>query len=245
MNESQQLANILNDRMVNKKGGANQRLAIMLGWLTKDKAQPIKANIPNKDRSIYAQDKYKFFLEAPFEISNKCCKIFKKAPLADYGRQEKKYPITAEMADESQLRTQKWLQHGCNMFDSKTPKSKPMSFWTENDVLTYIVENDLQICSVYGDIIEDFGDQLDGQFNLADYGITEKQKIYKCTGCHRTGCMLCGFGVHLEQEPNRFQKLKETHEPMYKLLDIVKNNGVTFREAIEWTNKHGNMNIKL
>lgn len=57
--------------------------------------------------------------------------------------------------------------------------------------------------------------------------------------------MLCGFGCHLDKSPNRFELLKETHPGMYKLLDVVKNNGVTMREAIEWINQHGNMNIKL
>ena len=31
------------------------------------------------------------------------------------------------------------------------------------------------------------------------------------TGCQRTGCMFCGYGCHLEKEPNRFQRMKETH----------------------------------
>lgn len=57
--------------------------------------------------------------------------------------------------------------------------------------------------------------------------------------------MLCGFGCHLEKSPNRFEQLKVTHPGVYGLLDKCKNNGVTFREAIEWTNEHGNMNIKL
>jgi len=128
----------------------------------------------------------------------------------------------------------------------KNPISNPMSFWTENDVLEYIVRTGIEICSVYEDIVEDYDKQIDGQMCLADYGFGEKKCKYKCTGCKRTGCMLCGFGAHLEKPgEGRFEKLKDTHPKMLSLLDTCKNNGVTFREAIEWTNEHGNLNIRL
>ncbi len=195
--------------------------------------------------TMYDKSRYKFFLDAPFELSNKCCSIMKKSPMHKYAKDTGRVPITAQMADESQLRTQKWLKYGCNAFDSKSPMSNPMSFWTENDVLEYIVKNKIKICSVYGDVVEDFGNQLEGQMSLGDFGLYDERKKYKCTGCKRTGCMLCGFGCHLEKSPNRFEMLKETHPGMYKLLDIVKNNGVTMRQAIEWTNEHGNMDMKL
>ena len=42
----------------------------------------------------------------------------------------------------------------------------------------------------------------------------------------------------------RFVELKETHPKMYRLLDISKNNGYTMREAIDWINEHGNLDIK-
>lgn len=244
---SEELASILNRKMVNKEDGNNQRLAIVLGMLTKDKNEPIKANLTSKDnKSDFSKEKYRFFLEAPFEISDMCCKVMKKKPAHDYAKNTKRMPITAQMAEESQLRAQKWSQNGCNAFDLKNPISNPMAFWTEQDILAYIVLNDLEICSVYGDIVEDYGDEIDGQMCLADYGIGEKNRKFKCTGCRRTGCMLCGFGCHLEKDgESRFQKLHKTHPKMYALLDIVKNNGVTFREAIEWTNEHGNLKILL
>ena len=49
--------------------------------------------------------------------------------------------MTAEMAEESRLRTQEWLKNGCNGFDMKEPKSMPMSFWTEQDIYIYISKN--------------------------------------------------------------------------------------------------------
>lgn len=241
----QGLASLLNDRMVNRKGGNNQRLAIMMGILTKDKKQPIKANIPDEDRSNYSLEKYKFLLDAPFEISNKCCNVMKKDPLHKYVKQTGRYFMTAEMASESRLRTQKWLQNGCNGFHLRIPKSTPMAFWTEQDVLLYIRENNLRICEVYGNVVTE--DESIGQGNLSDFGLFDLERpSLKTTGCSRTGCMLCGFGCHLEKPgEGRFELLKQTHPKMYALLDVVKNNGVTMREAIEWVNEHGNLNIKL
>lgn len=105
------------------------------------------------------------------------------------------------MASESRLRTQQWLNNGCNGFDMKSPISNPMAFWTEQDVLQYIVENNLKIASVYGDVITDYAamGQVDNQLSLTDLGILEEKPILKTTGCQRTGCMFCGYGCHLEK----------------------------------------------
>ena len=239
---SEELANLLNERMTGRQGGNNQRLAIMLGWYTREKT--IKANIPDKDRSQFSQERWKFFLDAPFEISNKCCTIMKKNPSHDYNKKTGRHPMLASMADESRLRMQKWLENGCNGFHLKEPVSNPMSFWTEQDVLQYIYEHNLPICSVYGDVVEDYEAEgmIDGQMSLLE----NKKTIYKTTGCNRTGCVLCSFGAHCEKKgEGRFERLKGTHPKFYELLDICKNNGVTYRESIEWTNEHLDPNHQI
>ena len=238
--ELEELENLLEKQTKKARPGSLRRTAMIMGMLTKD--CEIKANIPDNDRSMFSMEKYKFFLESPFEISSKCCDVMKKKPIKQYAKETGRQPITAQMASESRLRTQKWLQHGCNAFEAKNPISNPMSFWTEQDVLKYIKENNLPICSVYGEIVEDYGEQIPGQLTLEGCGIEKK---YTTTGCKRTGCMLCGFGCHLEKSPNRFEMLKETHPQMYGLLDLIKNNGYTMRQAIEWINEHGNMDIRL
>lgn len=240
--------------MVNREGGNNRRLAIMLGMLTKDKNHPIQANIPRKNRSNFSQEKYKFFLDAPFEISNRCCNEMKKNPAHRYHKETGRNPIIATMASESRLRTQKWLENGCNGFNLTIPTSNPMSFWTEQDVLLYIKLNNLPICSVYGDIVYDYesADMVEGQMTISDMQGFEDCELFdaqrpklKTTGCDRTGCVLCGFGCHLEKEgEGRFERLKETHEGLYNLLDICENNGITYRQAIDWVNEHGNLNIR-
>lgn len=197
--------------------------------------------LTNEYSRRYDKSRWLFMIDAPFNTSKECCTVMKKAPLHDYQKRTGRNPMTGTMASESMLRESQWRRYGCNMYDAKNPISNPMAFWTDQDVLQYILENNVKICSVYGDIVEDYGKNVVGQLSL--FG-TSKQ--LKTTGCERTGCMLCGFGCHIEKNPNRFEQLKETHPGMYKMLDVVKNNGVTMREAIEWMNEHGkNVDIKL
>ena len=198
---------------------------------------------------MYDRSRYLFMLEAPFEVSNMCCKVMKKAPVHAYSKETGRKPITAQMADESRLRTSKWLQNRCNAFEAKHPISNPMSFWTEQDVLLYVKENDIPLASVYGDIVVDYFamDQCDNQMSLSDYGISENETpILKTTGCERTGCMFCGYGCHLEKSPNRFERMKQTHPKIYDYIMRSKSDGgLGYKEIIEWINKNGNMNIKF
>lgn len=105
--------------------------------------------------SFHVSEKWKYMIDAPFKISDKCCDKLKKDPLKRYEKETGRIPIIATMACESKQRERQYLETGCNAFDGKRPMSKPMSIWTEQDVLRYIKENNLTIASVYGDIIED------------------------------------------------------------------------------------------
>ena len=154
--------------------------------------------------------KWKPLLDVDFRLSANCCGVMKKSPIKAHAKKTGKHPITAQMATESRLRTQKWLQYGCNGFGMKNPKSNPMSFWTEQDVLQYIKQNGIPIASVYGDIV--YKDESGFEYNDS---LTNDGKLYT-TGCNRTGCIFCAFGCHLEQEPSRFQRLKETHPRQYE-----------------------------
>ena len=87
---------------------------------------------------MYDRSRYKFFLDAPFEISSMCCKVMKKGPIHSYAKKTGRKPITAQMASESKVRTQQWIKNGCNGFEMKSPISNPMAFWTDQDVLLYI-----------------------------------------------------------------------------------------------------------
>lgn len=104
----------------------------------------------NGNKSIYNKEKYAPLLNVDFNISDRCCNVMKKKPAHEYSKITGKMPMTAQMAEESQLREQQWLRNGCNGFEMKSPISNPMSFWTEQDVLQYIRQNKLPISKVYG-----------------------------------------------------------------------------------------------
>ena len=149
----------------------------------------------------YDFSKWKPLLDMDFKMSHLCCNEMKKKPL----KQLDKKPIVATMTEESMLRQTAWLRTGCNAFDGGI--SKPMSFWLEQDILSYIKKHDLPIASVYGDIVSR---AYDGNF----YENTLCDCVAKLctTGCHRTGCVYCGFGAHRD---DRYVNLKRTHPRQY------------------------------
>lgn len=178
-------------------------------------------------RSKFTQNKWRFLLDSDFEVSEKCCYHTKKAPSKKYEKETGRKPLIATMACESMTREAAWMKKGCNAFDAPRPTSQPMSFWTEQDVLHYIKKYDVPYCSVYGDIQVkqkvDNDKVFEGQMNIIDYlGCYEPEDTLETTGCDRTGCIFCMFGCHLEKEPNRFQRLKQTHPRQY---DFCINGG--------------------
>ena len=164
-------------------------------------------------KSFFNIEKYAPLLNTDFYISDQCCSIMKKSPAKYFAKQSGKKPITAQMAAESKQRESQWIKKGCNAFETKSPMSNPMSFWTEQDVLQYIKQYNIPICSVYGDIV--YAEDPE-QMRIEDYGIDCGTEKLTTTGCDRTGCIFCGFGCHLEKEPSRFQRLKETHPRQYE-----------------------------
>ena len=145
--------------------------------------------------SKFNKGKWEFLLDAPFKISEQCCDELKKKPMKDFNKKSGKVPFIATMASEGGVRKEAYLKTGCNAYN--IGKSQPMGFWTEQDILEYIVKNDLEICSVYGDIIKN------------DKG------LYETTGEKRTGSIWCMLGINYDKEPNRFQRLKITHPNLY------------------------------
>lgn len=169
----------------------------------------------------FDKKKWFFLTEAPFDIDDACCHVMKKKPTKQYNKRTGRKAIIGTMASESQQRKKNWIRQGCNAFEKKEPTSQPLSFWTEQDILHYIKKYNVPYCSVYGDIVIDQkvdGENiLEGQMNVIDYlGCYEEGDRLTTTGCNRTGCIFCMFGCHLEKEPNRFQKLKQTHPRQYE-----------------------------
>lgn len=153
--------------------------------------------------------KYNPLICADFACSDKCCEKIKEKPLEKYEKKTGKVPIVGTMASESKKRETAWLRTGCNSFDVARPMSKPLSFWTTQDILQYIKINNIPIASVYGNV--EF-EENDEQTRIALECGWDKLCT---TGCERTGCIFCGFGAHLEKGETRFERLKRTHPKQY------------------------------
>jgi 3'-phosphoadenosine 5'-phosphosulfate sulfotransferase (PAPS reductase)/FAD synthetase len=166
------------------------------GW-AKDRLAGVNADgTPSKWRETHYK-KWAFLLNAPYKISANCCGIMKESPLEKYERQSGKHPMVGTMAVESERRRQAWFKTGCNNFNGKHPVSKPLSFWTNDDVLRYIRETGLPIASVYGDIVKESKGRL------------------STTGEQRTGCVFCPVGCHRDKI-NRFQRLAVSHPKLHE-----------------------------
>lgn len=150
-------------------------------------------------------EKWKFLIDSPFLISDKCCEVMKKRPFKKYEKESGNMPFVGVMASESELRMQSWKRYGCNAFELKRPQSRPLMPWTEEDIYEYIKEFNIQISDIYS------------------------------MGYKRTGCMFCGFGIHLEKE-SRFEKLKNTHPKQYDY--IMENMG--FKHILNYIDRKGN-----
>lgn len=156
----------------------------------------------NGEPSVYRQRRYakwKFLADSDYKISDKCCHVMKTQPLNEYERKSGKHSIIGTRADESIRRKEAWLKIGCNSFDSKHPISKPLSFWTHQNILEYIKQFNIPYAACYGDIVED-----------------AKTHKLRTTGEQRTVC-LCAIGCQLDKE-NRFMRLKSTHPKLYDYI---------------------------
>jgi len=164
---------------------------------------------------------WKFLIDAPFDTSEKCCHIMKRAPFRKYAKLTGRVPYIGITQDEGFRRQREYNRTGCNVYSAKEPKSQPLGFWRRQDILRYVVENNLEICSVYGDIKEENG-------------------VYYNTGVNRTGCIFCAFGCHLEEEPNRYQRLRESDIKRYEfVMKPMSQGGLGFDYVLNYCNfKH-------
>lgn len=139
----------------------------------------------NKYKSGKIPDKWQYLINAPFDISHKCCHYLKIQPIHNFEKNSNLKTYLGIITSDSQARKQKYIRGGgCNSFNGKQ-YSMPLAFWLEKNVWEYINQNNIPYSNIYD------------------------------MGADRTGCMWCMFGVHLEDEPNRFQRMKATHPKIY------------------------------
>lgn len=171
---------------------------------------------------------YRPLIDAPFELSEECCKHLKKDPIK-YASKEIGHllPVVGEMACDSKDRMNAYRQTGCNMFEGSRPKSKPLGAATEQTILHFIYDEKIPCSPVYGECVYD-----------------KETNTYKFTGEQRTGCKMCGFG--LKFDPERFVRLQK-YEPNIVTFAFTarEGGGLGYTEICNFLNEHCGMNIVI
>lgn len=163
-----------------------------------------------------------------FKVSNECCYWLKEKPCDDWAREHNSFPFLGMMASEGGQREEALTDHGCNYYGKTVMRSAPFAPYMRNDILRLALEMD----AWYKEHIEVF-EQLyyeqpysrDIHGNVIPYEPVESiiPEIYgqivsdesgnlETTGAKRTGCSMCGFGIHMEERPHRFDKLRERNK---------------------------------
>lgn len=131
------------------------------------------------------------YKEAPFRVSNKCCYYLKEKPCDDWAREHNSWPFLGMMASEGGQREEALVDHGCNYYGKTVMRSAPFAPFLRQDILQLALDLDVPVPEIYGEIRR----KADGT-------------LYT-TRAQRTGCSMCGFGIHLEKRPHRFDRLRE------------------------------------
>ncbi len=140
----------------------------------------------------YVNDEYGTDYMTPnFKVSDKCCYYLKEKPCADWAREHNSVPYLGLMASEGGRREAYLIWNGCNYFGKTSIRSAPFAIFSRQDLLQLAIDLDVPVPEIYGTIER-----------------REDGTLYT-TKAQRTGCSMCGFGIHMEKRPNRFDRLKE------------------------------------
>lgn len=149
---------------------------------------------------------------APFKVSNKCCKYLKEDPCDKWAKERNSKPFLGLMASEGGQREEALTDHGCNYFGKTVIRSAPFTPFLRQDILRLSLEMDADWKNGLKEKYEKVmgGGALPKSIIPEIYGAIETDadgNLYT-TGAQRTGCSMCGFGVHLEKRPHRFDQLR-------------------------------------
>ena len=128
---------------------------------------------------------------APFKVSNKCCLYMKEQPCDEWAKANNSRPFLGLMASEGGQREEALTEHGCNYFGKGVIRSAPFAPFMRQDLLQLALDLNVPVPEIYGEIKRKYDGTL------------------YTTGAQRTGCSMCGFGIHMEKRPHRFDRLRE------------------------------------
>lgn len=168
------------------------------------------------------------YSESDFLVSDKCCFYLKEMPCENYRKESGRWPYMGLMASEGGRREKALAMNGCNYISPTTKRSCPFATFTRQDILMLALEMD----AWYGHNLELFPGPPVDTIVPAIYGVikrNEKGELYT-TDAQRTGCSMCGFGIHMEERPHRFDLLWERNPKEWEFW----MNRVVQREDGSW-----------
>ena len=128
---------------------------------------------------------------APFKVSAQCCFWLKELPADMWAKEHNSVPFLGLMASEGGQREMGLVKNGCNYYGKETVRSCPFAVFTRQDLLQLALDLNVPVPQIYGEIVRDNDGTL------------------RTTRAQRTGCSMCGFGIHMEKRPHRFDRLRE------------------------------------
>lgn len=128
---------------------------------------------------------------ANFPVSADCCYYMKEKPADDWAKEHNSVPFLGLMASEGGQREMGLIKNGCNYFGKNTIRSCPFAIFTRQDLLQLALDLNVPVPKIYGTIERKSNGEL------------------YTTRAQRTGCSMCGFGIHMEKRPHRFDRLYE------------------------------------
>lgn len=147
-----------------------------------------------------------------FKVSDKCCYYLKEKPCNDYAKESGRFPYMGLMASEGGRRQKALMINGCNYVSPTTKRSCPFAIFTRQDLLQLALDLKVPVPDVYGQIVR------------------EPNGLLRTTKAQRTGCSMCGFGIHLEKRPHRFDYLYQNSPKEWEMW----MNHVIQREDGSW-----------
>lgn len=129
-----------------------------------------------------------------FMVSDRCCYYIKEKPCDDWAKAHNSHAFLGMMASEGGQREDAIIEHGCNYYGKGVMRSAPFGPFYRQDLLQLALDLNVPVPDIYGEIAR----KPDGT-------------LYT-TKAQRTGCGMCGFGIHMEKRPHRFDLLRERNE---------------------------------
>lgn len=190
-----------------------KEIAMMLHYAKMGKDWAIKRfnGLKNDGTEDFFRQRYKnyaYLIDAPFKFHNDCCRVMKKDPFGKYKRRHNNVGMMiGTRVDESRIRKASYLKVG-GCINPKKNNATPIAFWSSQDIMQYILDNNIELAECYG--------RIEG-----------REGNRRFSGVQRTGCIFCPIA-------GDNQELKRLHPKLYEY--VMETLGL--RKLFDWVKEH-------